>query len=623
MACSSLSSIPVRNRILKHRSARVSKPQQLSHDMLPCRPDCYKTWTETRMDHALKAVADGKSIRQAAEEHGVPRSTLHDRVTGKVVPGTKSGPRKHLTSLEEEEFVEFLKHCSAIGYGKTRKQAVSLVQEALDKKGTSTQVTLSWLKSFSRRHPDLTLRVGESVSHARAMGASPENLGRYFDLLEETLVSNGLMDEPCCLYNADETGLCLDANPIKVIGPKGHKHFYSVTSGKKTQVTVLSAVNAAGQYVPPLIISNRKNLPSMSSVEVPGSVYAYSRSGWIDGDLFENWFIEHFLHYVPPKRPLLLLIDGHSSHFGPRFINTAAQEKVLVFCLPPNTTHRTQPLDRGPFSPLKRYWREECQLYLSTNPGKVVSYYNFTALFEKAWKKAMTPANIMAGFKVAGVYPFDRDAVICKPAHKVPLSLSEQTGLRFIPMYSPMPQSRSRSQHQSPLSSPPHMQPLLSSSASSEVENEPTTARTVEEVYFTQDEIQLYTRRFKEGYNLVTDKRYTQWLKVHKGHDAPRVTTTKPSTALTSVLKVPVVKYPETSKASGRLITTKEFRQQIMEKERKKQEVEEQKILKKAEREKKRQEEADRKVLRKAERERKKMEKDMELKMKNQKKVSM
>ena len=155
---------------------------------------------------------------------------------------------------------------------------------------------------------------------------------------------------------------------------------------------------------------------------------------------------------------------------------------------------------------MKRYWREECQLYLSSNPGKVVSYYNFTALFEKAWKKAMTPANIMAGFKVAGVYPFDRDAAICKPAHEVPLSLSEQTGLRFIPMYSPMPQSRFRSQHQSPLSSPPHMQPLLSSSASSEVEIEPTTctAPTVEDVSFTQDEIQLYTRRF-EGYNLVTD----------------------------------------------------------------------------------------------------------------------
>ena len=152
MAYSSLSSIPVHNRILKHRSARVSKPQQLSYDMLPCRPDCYKlNLDRNKNGSCTQSCSRWKSIQQAAEEHGVPCSTLHDCVTGKVVPGTKSGPRKHLTFLEKE-FVEFLKHCSAIGYGKVRKQAVSLVQEALDKKGTSTQVILSWLKSFNRRH---------------------------------------------------------------------------------------------------------------------------------------------------------------------------------------------------------------------------------------------------------------------------------------------------------------------------------------------------------------------------------------------------------------------------------------------------------------------------------------
>ena len=59
--------------------------------MLPCRPDCYKNWTDERMEHALKAVGGGMSIRRAAEEYGVPRSTLHDRVTGRVIPGTKSG----------------------------------------------------------------------------------------------------------------------------------------------------------------------------------------------------------------------------------------------------------------------------------------------------------------------------------------------------------------------------------------------------------------------------------------------------------------------------------------------------------------------------------------------------
>ena len=49
----------------------------------------------------------------------------------------------------------------------------------------------------------------------------------------------------------------------------------------------------------------------------------------------------------------------------PNFVNKAAEEKVIVFCLPPNSTHRTQTLDKGAFSPLKIIWREECHALLS------------------------------------------------------------------------------------------------------------------------------------------------------------------------------------------------------------------------------------------------------------------
>ena len=53
-------------------------------------------------------------------------------------------------------------------------------------------------------------------------------------------------------------------------------------------------------------------------------------------------------------------MDGHSSHFQPDVINQAAAEGVIMFCLPPHTTHLTQPLDKGCFGLLKAYWREEC-----------------------------------------------------------------------------------------------------------------------------------------------------------------------------------------------------------------------------------------------------------------------
>ena len=43
-------------------------------------------------------------------------------------------------------------------------------------------------------------------------------------------------------------------------------------------------------------------------------------------------------------------------------------------------------------------------------PGKVVTRYQFSLLFNHAWMKAMTPHNIMSGFRITGVYPIDRYA---------------------------------------------------------------------------------------------------------------------------------------------------------------------------------------------------------------------
>ena len=69
----------------------------------------YKAWDEGRMEKALKAViGDGYSVRRASEIFNVPKSTLGDRVSGRVIPGSTSGPEKYLTLNEERELVQQL-----------------------------------------------------------------------------------------------------------------------------------------------------------------------------------------------------------------------------------------------------------------------------------------------------------------------------------------------------------------------------------------------------------------------------------------------------------------------------------------------------------------------------------
>ena len=66
---------------------------------------------------------------------------------------------------------------------------------------------------------------------------------------------------------------------------------------------------------------------------------------------------------------------------------------------PPVTTHLCQLLDKGPLAPLKLEWRKAVQQFIAANQGRVVSRYDFSALFAEAWFKAMTMKNITAGFR--------------------------------------------------------------------------------------------------------------------------------------------------------------------------------------------------------------------------------
>ena len=80
------------------------------------RPSTYKNWSKEGMELAHQAVMnDGISVRRAAIEYNVPRSTLRDRVRGSVLPGAVSGNKPYLSSSEEDELVQFLLRCADIG----------------------------------------------------------------------------------------------------------------------------------------------------------------------------------------------------------------------------------------------------------------------------------------------------------------------------------------------------------------------------------------------------------------------------------------------------------------------------------------------------------------------------
>jgi hypothetical protein len=67
----------------------------------------------------------------------------------------------------------------------------------------------------------------------------------------------------------------------------------------------------------------------------------------------------------------------------------AKKHNVVLFVLPPHTSHLTQPLDVGAFGPLKSMYSKECQMYLQKNPGINITKYEIAELTRRPYLKAL------------------------------------------------------------------------------------------------------------------------------------------------------------------------------------------------------------------------------------------
>ena len=177
-------------------SKKRSRSAPASIRLLTRRPAKRKQWSEESMTAALKAVEHGMSVSRASRDFGVPRSTIYDRFTGRVVHGVKPGPKPYLDQSEEEELGKYLKHCAKLGYGKTRKDVLSIVESTTTERGTlrSSHVSDGWWRRFKERHGDLSLRQGDNTAHVRMDAMNQDTVDHYFALLHDTLKNHGLLE---------------------------------------------------------------------------------------------------------------------------------------------------------------------------------------------------------------------------------------------------------------------------------------------------------------------------------------------------------------------------------------------------------------------------------------------
>ncbi len=109
----------------------------------------------------------------------------------------------------------------------------------------------------------------------------------------------------------------------------------------------------------------------------------------------------------------MLVLDGHKSHESAEFQEYCKAHNIITLCLPPHSSYLTQPLDVGCFSVLKRAYGRQIETFIKAHINHITKVEFFLA-FTAAYKESITAQNAQAGFRGAGLVPFNPQAVISK-----------------------------------------------------------------------------------------------------------------------------------------------------------------------------------------------------------------
>ena len=97
----------------------------------------------------------------------------------------------------------------------------------------------------------------------------------------------------------------------------------------------------------------------------------------------------------------------------------------MLYCLPPHSSHITQPLDVGFFKPLKVGWSKACDTFRLGHEGTLVL---FASVFRKAWQASVNTSINVNSFRGSGICPLNFDAIDkTKLGPSLPYSSLEKT----------------------------------------------------------------------------------------------------------------------------------------------------------------------------------------------------
>jgi hypothetical protein len=273
-----------------------------------------------------------------------------------------------------------------------------------------------WLQRWLLRHPQYKRRRFRAIEVDRKHAENRPLLSQWFKELEEVILKYGIAPED--IWNFDETGFMIGIGKDQWVitrDIKTEKPYIGINS-EREYVTVVEAVNAVGQHAPPLIICAGKCILRgwFDITDINDFAVGVSESGYLDDRLAFQW-IQQFWRDTKKYRKgayQLIICDGYGSHCTKEFVEFCEQQKMILFFLPPHTSHILQPLDVGVFHAFK-HWHSEFVVDATYSGCENITKTDFFHAIGQIRYKTLKKRTKRHGFRDTGIWPFNPEVVLC------------------------------------------------------------------------------------------------------------------------------------------------------------------------------------------------------------------
>ena len=323
--------------------------------------------------------------------------------------------RPKLLSLDEEKrIVQALIQLANFGFGFNNKNFLSIMENFFNLEENETRrekFGYEWLFYFKKRWQiNILEQINKNIPITRNISCTAKVLISYFSHLKDTIKKLDIENLPINIWSCDEYGFQCDQGISNIICKRNDKKASSISGNSQKQTfSTLFCCNAFGDFLPPLIVYKAQYACNSWSEYGPnGAKYKVSKSGWMEEPNFYDWLTNIFIKETEHlKGNKVLILDGHTYHISLRVIESALANKIMIICLPENSSRILQPLDFAINKSLKLEWKNALENFYQKNKLRSVDKTSFAGLLKSILNYKSLKKNATYAFAKSGIFPLN------------------------------------------------------------------------------------------------------------------------------------------------------------------------------------------------------------------------